>query len=63
MNGTLTDISYTPFTPRTEHPTADVHRIKRWRRAWKNTLVEELNPQWEDLFERAKIELALLADY
>ena len=39
------------------------HRIKRWRRAWKNTLVEELNPQWEDLFERAKIELALLADY
>ena len=26
-------------------------RIKRWRRAWKIALIEELNPQWRDLFE------------
>ena len=26
-------------------------RLKRWRRAWKNKLVEERNPDWEDLAE------------
>jgi putative endonuclease len=25
-------------------------RIKRWRRAWKLELIEELNPRWEDLY-------------
>jgi putative endonuclease len=26
-------------------------RIKKWRRAWKLRLIEEKNPQWEDLYE------------
>ncbi len=30
---------------------AEERRIKRWRRAWKIRLIEELNPQWRDLFE------------
>ncbi len=25
--------------------------IKRWRRAWKLRLIEELNPGWRDLYE------------
>jgi putative endonuclease len=25
------------------------HSVKRWRRAWKIALIEELNPQWRDL--------------
>jgi putative endonuclease len=25
-------------------------RIKRWRRAWKITLIEERNPDWRDLY-------------
>ena len=25
------------------------HSIKRWRRAWKDALVNELNPGWADL--------------
>ena len=25
--------------------------LKRWRRVWKNKLVEERNPNWEDLAE------------
>ncbi|MBB5517998.1 GIY-YIG nuclease family protein [Amphiplicatus metriothermophilus] len=25
-------------------------RIKRWRRAWKVRLIEEMNPGWEDLY-------------
>lgn len=25
-------------------------RIKRWRRAWKLTLIESHNPQWRDLW-------------
>ena len=26
-------------------------RIKRWRRAWKLSLIEGFNPEWRDLFE------------
>ncbi|MCS3758796.1 GIY-YIG nuclease family protein [Bradyrhizobium centrosematis] len=25
------------------------HALKRWRRAWKLKLIEELNPNWRDL--------------
>jgi putative endonuclease len=25
------------------------HSVKRWRRAWKISLIEKLNPQWRDL--------------
>ncbi len=25
------------------------HSLKRWRRAWKITLIEKLNPNWWDL--------------
>ena len=26
-------------------------RLKRWRRAWKYRIIEEMNPQWQDLFD------------
>ncbi len=26
-------------------------RLKRWQRAWKKKMIEENNPQWDDLFE------------
>ena len=26
-------------------------RIKKWRRAWKLQLIENMNPKWNDLFE------------
>lgn len=26
-------------------------QLKRWRRKWKNELVESINPNWEDLGE------------
>ena len=25
-------------------------KLKRWRREWKRSLIEEQNPHWEDLF-------------
>ena len=28
------------------------HSMKRWRRAWKVKLIEELNPDWDDLTDR-----------
>ena len=28
-------------------------RIKRWRRAWKIALIEAMNPDWDDLYEKA----------
>lgn len=26
-------------------------RIKKWNRAWKLKLIEEMNPKWKDLYE------------
>ena len=26
-------------------------RIKKWRRKWKLRLIEEMNPNWDDLYE------------
>ena len=26
--------------------------LKKWNRAWKLRLIEESNPDWEDLYER-----------
>ena len=28
-------------------------QLKNWRREWKNELIEEFNPSWDDLFEMA----------
>jgi putative endonuclease len=25
--------------------------LKRWRRVWKDELIEDLNPNWHDLFD------------
>jgi putative endonuclease len=25
--------------------------IKKWRRAWKIRLIEEMNPDWHDLYD------------
>jgi putative endonuclease len=27
-------------------------RLKRWQRAWKIALIETMNPDWDDLYER-----------
>lgn len=27
-------------------------QIKKWKRAWKLRLIEEENPEWNDLYER-----------
>ena len=29
---------------------ADEKRIKRWRRVWKIELIEQMNPDWRDLY-------------
>ncbi len=40
------------FEPHTDVEAA-IHRekrLKRWNRAWKVRLIEELNPNWDDLY-------------
>ena len=27
-------------------------RLKEWRRAWKLRLIQRINPEWEDLYDR-----------
>jgi putative endonuclease len=26
-------------------------KLKRWRRAWKNELISQFNPNWDDLYD------------
>ena len=30
-------------------------KLKRWRRDWKRSLIEEQNPHWEDLFPELRL--------
>ena len=27
-------------------------KIKKWKRAWKDELINEMNPSWEDLYDK-----------
>ena len=29
-------------------------RIKKWNREWKLELIEDMNPRWQDLYDRIK---------
>ncbi len=31
--------------------TAREKQVKRWRRAWKITAIQKLNPEWRDLYD------------
>jgi len=33
-------------------------QIKEWRRAWKIRLIEQMNPEWKDLFDKQSGETA-----
>ena len=33
--------------------------LKRWRREWKDEMIERDNPDWHDLFDRLKSELMI----
>jgi putative endonuclease len=35
-----------------EHAILREKRIKRWKRAWKVNLIEERNPNWDDLYSK-----------
>lgn len=32
-------------------------RLKKWKRAWKVRLIEQMNPEWRDLFNEATGEI------
>ncbi|MFA7306512.1 MAG: GIY-YIG nuclease family protein [Hyphomicrobium sp.] len=32
-------------------------QIKKWKRAWKVRLIEQINPEWRDLFDEATGEI------
>lgn len=36
-------------------------RVKRWKRSWKNQLVDQFNPGWDDLSSRIGVTPAVLA--
>ena len=41
---------YFEFHPTMAHAIAREKQIKKWRRDWKIRLIEEENPNWDDLY-------------
>lgn len=48
----LTRLVYAEQAPTIEEAIAREKAMKKWNRAWKVTLIEQMNPDWLDLFER-----------
>ncbi len=47
----LKKLVYYEVFDRIEDAIVHEKRVKKWRRAWKNKLVDEMNPDWRDLYE------------
>ena len=47
----LTRLVYTEHHCRIDEAIAREKAMKAWKRAWKTRLIEEANPNWDDLFE------------
>ncbi|MHA7872893.1 MAG: GIY-YIG nuclease family protein [Hyphococcus sp.] len=47
----LTRLVYAEAHDRIDDAIAREKKIKKWRRGWKIKLIEDMNPNWRDLFE------------
>ena len=47
----MTRLVYVESAPTIVEAIAREKAIKKWNRAWKIELIEEANPDWDDLFE------------
>lgn len=46
----LTDMVYFEFHEYIEDAIKKEKQLKKWKRVWKNELIESINPEWKDLF-------------
>jgi putative endonuclease len=47
----LKRLVYAEAAPRSIEAIAREESLKKWNRAWKIELIEQANPDWDDLFE------------
>ena len=47
----LTRLVYAEQAPTIVEAIAREKAVKKWNRAWKIALIEQANPEWDDLFE------------
>ena len=47
----LTRLVHAEQAPTIDEAIAREKAIKKWKRAWKIELIEQANPEWDDLFE------------
>ncbi len=45
------DLVYAEFHPQPSAAIAREKQLKKWRREWKIRLIEDSNPDWNDLFD------------
>jgi putative endonuclease len=48
----LTRLVYAEQHSRIDEAIAREKAMKAWKRSWKTQLIEEMNPGWDDLFDR-----------
>ncbi len=44
------ELVYYEMLPTMEQAIGREKRLKKWRRSWKIRLIEQMNPEWRDLF-------------
>ena len=47
----IKDLVYYEFHPSMTGAIKREHQLKRWRRLWKIRLIEEMNPDWANLYD------------
>ncbi len=50
----LHKLVYYEVFPEIQNAIVRERQLKRWRRHWKITLIEEVNPDWNDLYDDIK---------
>jgi len=46
----LNKLVYFEYFPKIDDAILREKRLKKWKREWKNELIEKMNPEWNDLY-------------
>ena len=50
----LTKLVYYEYYNHIDYAILREKRLKKWKRAWKDNLINDLNPDWRDLYDDVK---------
>jgi putative endonuclease len=53
----VTQLVYLETHERFEQAVLREKQLKKWKRSWKKRIIEEMNPEWEDLAEKKEFSI------